>query len=52
MNKEYEIIELDSGKYAIVYYINGEEETREFYSYADKIPVKEIRSGYTLKLLS
>jgi len=45
--KEY-LIKLEStGKYNIYYYINGVEDTREFYAYDLNEPLTEIRVGYT-----
>lgn len=46
--KTYEII-LENGKYNIYYYINGEQELKEFYAIDLNNPIGEIRSGYTLK---
>lgn len=51
MEKEYQITRTpETGKYLITYYINGAEETREQYAYADGVPIVSIREGYTLKL--
>lgn len=47
--KEYEIIQLESGKQGIVYYVNGEEETREHYANKEGVVEVEIRVGYTEK---
>lgn len=47
--KEYEIVKQESGKYIIIYYIDGQEETREHYAYADGVPVRQIMQGYTEK---
>jgi len=47
--KEYEIIDLESGKQGIIYYVNGEEETREHYANKDGVIEVDIRPGYTLK---
>ncbi len=48
--KMYEIKQMPNGKYSVYYYINGNEETIEFYAYSDGIQVTEIRQGYTLKI--
>lgn len=37
-------------KYNIYYYINGEQETKEFYALDLNNPIGEIRQGYTLKV--
>lgn len=47
--KTYEI-KLEKGKYNIYYYINGEQETKEFYALDLNNPIGEIRQGYTLKV--
>ena len=47
--KTYEII-LDGKKYNIIYYINGIQETKEFYSNSDGSNKQEIREGYILKV--
>ena len=47
--KTYEIIDLESGKQGIVYYVNGEEETREHYANKEGVVEVKIKEGYTLK---
>jgi hypothetical protein len=46
--KTYEV-KLEKGKYNIYYYINGEQETKEFYALDLENPISEIRQGYKLK---
>jgi len=46
--KTYEI-KLENGKYNIYYYINGDQETKEFYALDLSNPISEIRQGYKLK---
>ncbi len=46
MKKEYKIQQVPSGKYVIIYMINGEEETTEHYSMPDFMAEVEIREGY------
>jgi len=45
--KTYKIV-LENGKYNVYYYINGEQETKEFHS-LDGVS-GEVRQGYTLKV--
>ena len=47
--KEYKI-KLENGKYNIYYYVNGEEETKEFYGLDKNNPVTQIRFGYVEKV--
>ena len=46
--KTYKIA-LENGKYNIYYYINEEQECKEFYALDLNNPIGEIRQGYTLK---
>ena len=45
--KTYKIEKTESGKYVVVYFINGKEETREHYAGKDGVQSTEIRIGYT-----
>ena len=46
--KTYEI-KLENGKYNIYYYVNNEQETKEFYAYDLNNQITEIKQGYKLK---
>lgn len=46
--KTYEI-KLENGKYNVYYYVNNEQETKEFYAYDLNNPITEIKQGYKLK---
>lgn len=48
--KTYKLIQNDLGHINIHYFIGGELETVEFYSYLDGSDKQEIRYGYTLKV--
>jgi len=48
--KEYEIKQMQSGKYNIYYYGGELDGLVEFYAYSDGIAVTDIRIGYILKV--
>lgn len=48
--KEYELVPSGTGDINIIYYTNGIEETKEYYSKEDGSEKTTIREGYTLKV--
>lgn len=50
MKKEYELVPSGTGDINIIYYIDGIEETTEYYSKSDGSEKANIKEGYILKV--
>jgi len=48
--KTYELVNSGTGDINVIYYIDGVEETTEYYSKSDGSDKATIRDGYTLKV--